>query len=223
MLHVADLVAGYGALPLARLPALTVREGETALVIGPSGSGKTTLLLAMAGLSDVLSGSLRVDDVDVAALSPRARDAFRGRSIGLVFQDLNLIPGLTTLENVLLAPFAAGQTQDRGRALELLDELGLADRAHRPAETLSRGQAQRAAIARAMLMRPRLILADEPTASLDDASCERVAALLARAAAETGAALVIATHDLRLVGRTSRSVTAEPMAATEARSERSAA
>ena len=215
MLHAADVVAGYAGLPVARLASLEVREGETALLLGPSGSGKTTLLLAMAGLAQVLGGTVRIDDADLAAMGAPARDRFRGRSIGLVFQDLNLIPGLTTLENVLLAPFAAGAAQDRGRALELLDELGLADRAHRPAETLSRGQAQRAAIARAMLMRPRLILADEPTASLDDASCDRVAALLARAAKETGAALVIATHDLRLLGRTSLTATAEPVSPPE--------
>ena len=223
MLRAADLVAGYGGRPLARLGALEVREGQTALLLGPSGSGKTTLLLAMAGLSDVLGGTLRVDEVDVAALPPRGRDRFRGRSIGLVFQDLNLIPGLTTLENVLLAPFAAGATQDRARALELLDELGLADRARRPAETLSRGQAQRAAIARAMLMRPRLILADEPTASLDDDSCARVAALLARAARETGAALVIATHDLRLLDRIPLRATAEPVASPAAQPDGAAA
>ena len=215
MLRAADLVAGYGARPLARLDALSVGEGQTALLLGPSGSGKTTLLLAMAGLADVLGGELRVDDVDVAALPAGARDRFRGRHIGLVFQDLNLIPGLSTLENVLLAPFAAGAAQDRHRALALLDELGLADRAHRPAETLSRGQAQRAAIARAMLMTPRLILADEPTASLDDESCARVFALLDRAARETGAALVIATHDTRLLDRVPVRVQARPVGEKE--------
>ncbi len=211
MLRAADLRAGYGGRAVARLERLTVGEGETALLLGPSGSGKTTLLLAMAGLAQVVGGELRVDETDVAALSGRARDHFRGRNIGLVFQDLNLIPGLSALDNVMLAPFAAGARQDRARAAELLDELGLAAAAHRPAETLSRGQAQRTAIARAMLMRPRLILADEPTASLDDEACARVAALLDRAARETGAALVIATHDGRLRERTALRVAAEPV------------
>ncbi len=210
MLAVEALVAGYGARKLAVLPRLDVAAGKAALLLGPSGSGKTTLLLAIAGLADVLDGVVKVNDVDVASLGPAARDRFRGRSVGLVFQDLHLIAGLSTLDNVLLAPFAAGLPQDKPRALALLDELGLADRAHRPAETLSRGQAQRAAIARAMLLRPKLILADEPTASLDDEACERVAELLARAAAETGAALVIATHDLRLRRRFEVTVDAQP-------------
>ncbi len=212
MLAVEGLVAGYRGRPVARLPRLDVAPGGAALLLGPSGSGKTTLLLAIAGLAEVMEGVARVDEVDVAALRPAARDRFRGRAIGLVFQDLHLIAGLSALDNVLLAPFAAGVAQDRGRALMLLAELGLEDRAHRPAETLSRGQAQRAAIARAMLLRPKLILADEPTASLDDEACARVSDLLARAAEKTGAALVIATHDLRLRRRFEVTVDAEPVA-----------
>jgi putative ABC transport system ATP-binding protein len=215
MLSVEGLVAGYGRHPVARLPRLNVGPGQAALLLGPSGSGKTTLLLAIAGLADVIEGAIRIDDVDVAELRGAARDRFRGRAIGLVFQDLHLISGLSTLDNVLLAPFAAGAPQDRDRALALLAELGLAARAHRPAETLSRGEAQRAAIARAMLLQPKLILADEPTASLDDGACERVAELLAKAAEETGAALVIATHDLRLRRRFEVSVFAEPILARE--------
>lgn len=210
MLVVENLVAGYGGRPLAQLPQLQVGAGETALLLGPSGSGKTTLLLAMAGLADVLGGTVKVDAADLAGMSARARDRFRGRSIGLVFQDLHLIAGLSTLDNLLLAPFAAGLPQDRSRALALLDELGLTERARSPAETLSRGQAQRAAIARAMLLKPKLILADEPTASLDDAACMRAADLLMRAAAETGAALVIATHDGRLRERIPTCVQAQP-------------
>ena len=213
MLVVEDLVAGYDRRALASLSALRVGPGEAALLLGPSGSGKTTLLLAIAGLARVISGKVMIDTVDMAPLTDAARDRFRGRDIGLVFQDLHLIAGLSTLDNVLLAPFAAGARQDRTRALSLLGELGLDHRAHSPAETLSRGEAQRAAIARAMLLEPKLILADEPTASLDDATCDRVADLLTRAARETGAALVIATHDQRLRGRFPVTVAAEPMAA----------
>ena len=211
MLAVVELVCGYGRTPLARLPRLEVEAGHAAVLVGPSGSGKTTLLLAMAGLSDILEGTVIVDGRDVGTLPAAARDRFRGRQVGLVFQDLHLIPGLSTLDNLLLAPFAAGAPQERDRALGLLDELGLGDRAHQAAETLSRGQAQRAAIARAMLMRPKLILADEPTASLDDDACSRVVDLLTRAAEETGAALVIATHDARLRGRMSVVVEAQPV------------
>lgn len=212
MLVVEDLSVGYRGRPVARLPRLEVRPGEASLLLGPSGSGKTTLLLGLAGLAEVLGGSVQVDGEAPARLSERARDAWRGRSVGLVFQDLHLIAGLTTLDNVLLAPFAAGLPQDRHRALALLDELGLAPLAHRPAETLSRGQAQRVAIARAMLLQPKLILADEPTASLDDGACEQVWGLLTRAAAETGAPLVVATHDGRLKARADQLVHAEPVA-----------
>ena len=212
MLAIEAVTAGYGRLPLSHLAGLTVAAGQSALLLGPSGSGKTTLLLAMAGLADVLEGSIRLEGNELAGLAPAARDKLRGRSIGLVFQDLHLVAGLSTLENLLLAPFAAGLPQDRARALTLLEDLGLGALAHRAAETLSRGQAQRAAIARAMLLRPKLILADEPTASLDDDACERVWSLLSRAASDTGAALVVATHDARLRGRAEQVVRAEPVA-----------
>ena len=211
MLVVEALRAGYGRRPVARLQRLEVAGGRSALLLGPSGSGKTTLLLAMAGLADTMQGSVQLEGSELLTLKPRARDRLRGRSIGLVFQDLHLVTGLTTLDNLLLAPFAAGAVQDRARALGLLDELGLAPLAHRPAETLSRGQAQRVAIARAMLLQPKLILADEPTASLDDDACEQVWGLLTRAAVETGAPLVVATHDGRLKARADQLVHAEPV------------
>ena len=209
MLEVRDLVAGYGGRGVARLAELKVENGACTLLLGPSGSGKTTLLLAIAGLAQTLSGSVRIDDEDFAKLSAVVRDRRRGQRIGLVFQDLHLIPGLSALDNVLLSPFAAGVAQDRKRALELLSALGLGDKAGRSAERLSRGEAQRTAIARAMLLKPALILADEPTASLDDPTCASVADLLARAAQDTGAALVIATHDQRLKARFPRVVGVE--------------
>jgi putative ABC transport system ATP-binding protein len=198
MLRVDGLIAGYDGKPVVGLPSLSVSGGEVNLLLGASGSGKTTLLLAMAGLAEVISGRIDIDGVDLSQLSAAKRDRFRGLNIGFVFQELNLIPGLSALQNLLLAPFAASAHQDRKRALSLLEALGLGAVARRSAESLSLGQAQRVAIARAMLMRPKLILADEPTASLDAESCRVVATLLGQAAAETGAALVIATHDDRL-------------------------
>lgn len=198
MLRVRNLAAGYARHPVARLSSLDVQSGSCVLLLGPSGSGKTTLLLAMAGLAKVLSGSVEIDGEDFAQLPALARDRKRGTRIGLVFQDLHLIPGLSALDNVLLSPFAVNVPQDRERARDLLAALGLASKTKRMAETLSRGEAQRTAIARAMLLKPALILADEPTASLDDPTCATVADLLQRAAEETGAALVVATHDQRL-------------------------
>jgi putative ABC transport system ATP-binding protein len=198
MFVVEALEAGRGGRAIARLPSLTLAPGEAALLTGPSGSGKTTLLLAAAGLARAFAGRVEIDGVDVLSLKGAAMDRFRGRHIGFIFQDIHLIPGLNALQNLLLAPFAASVKQDSARAVELLEAMGLSGKARRGAETLSRGEAQRAAIARAMLLRPKVILADEPTASLDDAACETVTDLLLKAAQETEAALLIATHDHRL-------------------------
>lgn len=208
MLEVVDLVAGYGGRALATLPGLTVAPGEAALLLGPSGAGKTTLLLALAGLAATLTGHISVDGERLESLSASARDRHRGRNIGLVFQDFHLIGSLTALDNLLLAPFAAAATQRTDEARALLGSLDLAHRVDAPARTLSRGEAQRVAIARAMLLRPRLLLADEPTASLDDNAAATVLDLLTAAAKNTGAALVIATHDARLKAAVTHQVVA---------------
>lgn len=209
MLEISDLTAGYAGNPVARLPAMSLAAGDASLLVGASGSGKTTLLLAIAGLVERIAGTIAIDGEDVARLPVRQRDRHRGRTIGLVFQDLHLVPGLAAIDNLLLAPFASGNAADRDRAGALLDRLGVLDHASMPAEKLSRGQAQRVAIARALMMRPRVILADEPTASLDDEACATVLGLLTETARESDAALVIATHDARVRSRIGASVTAE--------------
>lgn len=209
MLEISDMVAGYRGRAVARLPRLNVAAGEAVLLAGRSGLGKTTLLLAIAGLADCLSGTVRFDAVDIGALGGRARDQLRGRTIAFVFQDLHLIPGLSALDNMLLAPFASRTAPDRAAASALLDRLGVGHRAHAAAEKLSRGEAQRVAIARAMLMRPKLILADEPTASLDDDAAVNVIELLRDAARIANAALVIASHDGRVRDRLDFVVQAE--------------
>ncbi len=201
MLKVKGLVGGYRGKAISRLGYLSVRPGEAAILSGASGAGKTTLLLAIAGLADQMDGLVSIDGDDVGTLAPRARDRHRGRHIGMIFQDLHLIPGLSTIDNLLLAPFATGAARDRPKARSLLERLGLGHRVEARAETLSRGEAQRAAIARAMLMTPKLILADEPTASLDDAACDAVVGLLLDATRDSGAALVVATHDARVRAR----------------------
>jgi putative ABC transport system ATP-binding protein len=197
-LFVDGLRAGYGGRAVAGLDRLEIARGEAALLIGPSGSGKTTLLLAIAGLAEQMAGTVIVGGTAPASLRRHELDVFRGREIGFVFQSIHLVTGLTLLENVLLAGFASGLKQDVSRARQLLERLGLSAEADKQAQTLSRGQAQRAAIARALLLRPTLVLADEPTASLDDASCEAVTSLLRSSASEEGAALLVATHDQRL-------------------------
>jgi putative ABC transport system ATP-binding protein len=210
VLRVENLIVGRGAGPVARIGQLTAAPGEAVLLVGPSGAGKTTALLALAGLAPIHGGKAWLGDIDLTALDRRGRDRLRASAMGFVFQDLHLVAGLSALDNVLLAPFAAGLAPDAPRARALLDSMGLEDLTHRPAERLSRGQAQRVAIARAMLLRPRLILADEPTASLDDQACETTLSLLLQAARDSAAALVIATHDGRLRQRGLAVVETEP-------------
>lgn len=198
LLEVSDLVAGYDGRAIARVDRLSVAPGEAAVLSGSSGAGKTTALMAVAGLADRIGGEIAIGGRDVTRLNSRARDRHRGRAIGLIFQDLHLVPGLSATDNLLLAPYASGAPVQRGRAIALLEQLGLGDRLRADAATLSRGEAQRVALARALLLEPELILADEPTASLDDASCDAVLGLLTEATRQAGAALVIATHDARV-------------------------
>jgi putative ABC transport system ATP-binding protein len=206
MLVVSGLVAGYGTKRIATLDDVTLRAGESALLLGPSGAGKTTILLTLAGLLPRLAGDVRIDGTDPQAGNARTRDRFRGTSIGFVFQELNLVAGLTALENVLLAPFACGLPQDSARATSLLKQLNLADHIDAPAAKLSRGQAQRVALARALMLSPKLLIVDEPTASLDDDATQIVGTLLVDAAEQHGATLLVATHDGRLKSRIARHI-----------------
>lgn len=177
---------------------LTIAAQDRLLLLGASGSGKTTLLSVLAGLLQPDSGRVMLDKDDFYALSQQKRDRLRGRNFGFVFQTLHLIPYLTVRQNIALASVMAGLPVDQDRVDSLLDRLGLADKAQRKPAALSQGEAQRAAIARAVLNRPRLIVADEPTSALDDANAKIVTELLVEQARETGAALLVATHDGRI-------------------------
>ena len=204
MVEVGALRHGHGGRDVLDIPAWRVGAGERCLVAGPSGSGKSTLLHLLAGLSTPRSGSVRVAGRDLAALPAAARDRFRGRSIGLLLQSFHLLDTLSVFDNVRLARHLAGLPEDRARCREVLDDLGVGEFGAARPSTLSHGQAQRVALARAVVNRPAVILADEPTSSLDDASCERVAALIETEAARHGATLIVATHDSRLHGRFER-------------------
>lgn len=198
MLTMTNLALGYDGAPVLHLNDVQLASGKDCLILGGSGSGKTTLLYTIAGLMLPLSGSIIIDGTDLASLSEAQRDKFRGRHIGIVFQTLHLVKSLTVLQNLLLAPYVTHQQQSKAGALEWLTKLGLADKADVLPQELSQGQAQRVAIARAVMNQPSLILADEPTSSLDDASCEVVLGLLKQAAKEAGATLLISTHDQRI-------------------------
>ena len=174
------------------------QPGEQWLLRGASGSGKSTLLALLAGLLTPTAGQLRVGGVDLVGLGARARDVWRGQTMGFVPQGLHLVSGLSVQRNLELPYLAAGLPVDTRRIAAVLDRLGLGSLATRRPSQLSGGQAQRVALARAVLRRPSWLLADEPTAHLDDAHALAAVQLLATAAHEDGAGLLIATHDQRL-------------------------
>lgn len=198
MLEIRGLRHDYGGRAALTVPAWDVAKGEAAAVLGPSGCGKSTLLAAIAGLLTPTEGSIRVAGEEVTRLPAARRDAFRARHVGLVPQSLHLIGVLSAFENVALARRLAGLPPDPAWIDACFASLGVAALASRRASLLSVGEAQRVAIARAVANRPSLILADEPTSSLDDANCERASTMLRSQAAACGATLVIATHDSRI-------------------------
>ena len=188
--------------------SLKIYGGEFISVVGRSGSGKTTLLDLAGLLLRPTAGTILIDGVDSAALSDRRRADMRARQIGFVFQEYNLLPSLSVLENVLLPlRYAKGDNAaGRDRARRLLTSVGLQDRlTHRP-DQLSGGQQQRVAIARALVNRPALVLADEPTGAVDTQTSEDLVGLMRRLNREEGVTFVIVTHDLEVAGRTDRVV-----------------
>ncbi len=197
----------------------TFVAGEVIAVRGRSGSGKSTLLNLLAGLDTPSAGEVVIDGVSLHALSERERTSFRRDRIGIVFQFFNLIPTLTVLENVVLPAELAGtdfaQSQSMGR--ELLEEVGLADRAREFPDRLSGGEQQRIAIARALVCQPELVLADEPTGNLDRATGEDVLALLDRMTRARGRTLVLVTHSHPIAAVADRVLTIEEGKLTPAR------
>ncbi|NUQ12272.1 MAG: ABC transporter ATP-binding protein [Gemmatimonadaceae bacterium] len=196
MIGVHGLAARLGDFDL-RDVTFEVSAGGYGVVIGPAGSGKTTLLHLLAGVILPDRGRVEVLGTDLASLPEAGRDRFRGASVGLVFQSLNLFPHLDAEENLLAAPLLAGRKApgDAERARSLLARVGLEGRArHRPGQ-MSLGEQQRVAIARALMNRPPLLLCDEPTGSLDGRRRDEVVALLREMAAENGATLLVVTHD----------------------------
>lgn len=201
MFELRQLTHNYDGTEVLRVDTWTAAQGEQWLLLGPSGSGKSTLLHILAGILRPAAGSVRIAGQDLAALSAAELDRFRGRNIGIVLQRLHLLPSLTVAQNVQLAQYLAGLPQDAARVQEVLAGLDLADKADARPHALSHGQAQRAAIARAVVNRPRLLLADEPTSNLDDGRCAQALDLLLAQAAACDATLVIATHDQRVKSR----------------------
>lgn len=200
-IRVSDLRFGYGAAHVVSVDHFALQRSGSCLVLGPSGCGKTSFVQLLAGLLAPQEGTIEVLGTDLSSLSEAARDRFRGSNIGFVFQRLHLMPALSVRENLVLAQRLARCARDGERIDGLLEQLGIADLRDRKPNSLSQGQAQRAAIARALVHRPALLIADEPTSALDDEHTHTVLELLLQAAADSGTALLIVTHDQRLRGR----------------------
>jgi ABC-type lipoprotein export system ATPase subunit len=190
-----------GAREVLALERFEAAAGEHWLVLGASGSGKTTLLNLIAGLLKPSEGEIVVGGQPLAQLDGAALDRWRGRSVGIVPQKLHLVSSLSVLQNLLLVPYLAGLPRDEARAVGLLENLSLREKATAKPHELSHGQAQRVAVARAVMNRPKLLLADEPTSNLDDENCRQALDLLQDQARDCGATLIVATHDQRARAR----------------------
>ncbi|MGC4016859.1 MAG: ABC transporter ATP-binding protein [Luteolibacter sp.] len=183
---------------------LTLEAGDTCAIIGPSGSGKTTLLGLCAGLDDASAGTVKIDGQPLDALDQDARAALRNRLVGFVFQNFQLIPTLTALENVLVPLELRGETGRQQDAVELLKQVGLGERLDHYPLQLSGGEQQRVALARAFIHRPKILFADEPTGNLDAETSGPIVEMLFRLNREAGTALVLVTHDPSLAAKARR-------------------
>jgi ABC-type lipoprotein export system ATPase subunit len=207
VVHLNSVVCQYQSGKPLSLPDIDIAVGQHTLLLGPSGSGKTTLLNVMAGLQTVMSGTVIFDTINFASLAAHTRDNIRGQKIGLVMQKLHLISALTVRANLALAMQLAGVEVNPQQLTDTVAALNIADKLDRYPRQLSQGEAQRAAIARALVNRPKLVLADEPTSALDDVNAEAAIQLLLAQATRHNATLVVATHDARIKSHFSHIVT----------------
>jgi putative ABC transport system ATP-binding protein len=201
MIYTKNIRFAYGQAANFSFPDVAASSGQSLLITGGSGKGKTTLLHLLGGLLRPQSGEVFIEDTNIATLSEKKLDRFRGQHIGLVLQQAYFVASLNVLENVVLASWLATGKQATDKAKQLLEQLGLKEHVHKLPSQLSIGQQQRVSIARALINEPKLLLADEPTSSLDDENAYRVADMLTHLAKQYGTALVIVTHDQRLKDR----------------------
>lgn len=198
MLKTECLSFSYNSSHIFTFPDILLQQGEDLLILGDSGVGKTTLIQILSGLLSPQSGFVEMNGTRFQNLSSKSLDQFRGSQIGMVFQKSHFVRNLSILDNLLLSLYLSNKLQDKKRAINLLQEIGLADKLNNMPDELSQGEQQRAAIATALIKKPDLILADEPTSSLDDNNCQKIITLLKDQASLTNAKLIIITHDQRL-------------------------
>jgi len=208
MIKLTNITKSFDTLPVLRGIDLTIAKGEVVSIVGPSGAGKTTLLQIMGTLDVPDSGQVIIDDTDVSTLNQRDLAAFRNRRIGFVFQFHQLLPEFTALENVMIPALIAGKSMADARRLaeEMLQLLGLSDRAQHKPNQLSGGEKQRVAVARALINRPAVVLADEPSGSLDTRNKEELHQLFFDLRDRLGQTFVIVTHDESLASLTDRTI-----------------
>lgn len=197
MINTKGLNFKYNDQASFSFPDINLAKDENLLIIGSSGIGKTTLLHLLAGLLESNSGSINLYGQDISKLTQHQIDKFRGQNIGIVFQKPHFVNSLTVKENLQLAQYL-GNKKDQNRIVDILSSLDILDKENKKPKKLSQGEKQRASIAMAIVNSPKLILADEPTSSLDDENCDRVINLLKKQASEFKAQLIVITHDNRL-------------------------
>lgn len=198
MLVTQNLKFEYTPQVKFNFPDITCSQGDSIVISGNSGTGKTTLLHILGGLSKPNSGSVKLNDTEISALIGSSLDKFRGKNISIIFQKMHFISSINALENILLAQWLTTGIKDKNIVLELLERLNIVDQRNKDISQLSQGQKQRLAIARALINKPSLILADEPTSSLDNKNAEIVERLLKESATSLNSVLVIVTHDMRM-------------------------
>jgi putative ABC transport system ATP-binding protein len=207
MISTKNITFSYNQDQTFIMPDLFCQAGNTILVTGNSGKGKTTYLHILAGLLQPNSGEIMIDNKEITHLKGSKADKFRGKNIGVVFQKSHFIASLTVLENLEMASWLASGKKHTKRAKELLQKLDISEQAHKLPNQLSVGQQQRVSIARALINEPKVLLADEPTSSLDDKNADNVIELLETLSKEYKTALIIVTHDSRIKQKFTNQIT----------------
>ena len=198
MISTSQLTYSYPGQPAMVFPDIKCQPGEHILLLGPSGVGKTTLLHLLGGILSPSKGEIMIGNVGLHKMRGRQLDQFRGAHIGLIFQKPHFIKSITAIENLLLTQSLSGTPLSKSHALQLMDRLSIAPKANSKTFSMSTGEQQRLAIARALINKPEIILADEPSSALDDDNCFKMITLLQQVANENNANLIIVTHDSRI-------------------------